>query len=258
MRKILLLASFSFISCALILSCTNSSPDNGDPTPLNLEFDVDSNTLALWHINETAGQTLYDSSGNNYHLFLGADDTVEVIDPTLIDSGRSGFGYCILTDGGQTQYAYGDHSLPLSTNNSLTIECWIKTSTLGWGVLLKTGNICFDVSKNDSEHVYFEVGDGLNGTSGVAPSPTLSDGYWHYIACSYNYTSQTQKIYVDGSEVFTNTPVNRAVPNTSPINVGGRPSNTFFTGYIDEIRISNIARTPTEISNHYTQATQQN
>jgi len=55
-------------------------------------------------------------------------------------------------------------------------------------------------------------------------------------------------------DVYNNTAVSRATPRFYDFNVGGRPYNTFFDGYMDEVRVSNIARTAAEISGYYNRA----
>jgi len=50
-------------------------------TPQTSDFVTDSNTIALYHLNEGIGQTLADSSGNNRHGFLGTSSAIETSDP---------------------------------------------------------------------------------------------------------------------------------------------------------------------------------
>lgn len=255
-KILIIIVCIVFIFCFsyLFLGC-NTAGSGGPDTPPSREFTADANTLALFHFNETSGQVVYDSSGNNYDLFLGSEGTVEAADPTMVDSGRSGFGNCLSFDGGNSQYAYGNHTLSVSTNHDVTVELWVKSSTPGFSVLYKAENISLDVSKDFGDGVYFGVGDGSSWSTLRTTTPEIADGNWYYIACTYDYSETTSIVYINGTEALSSNSIDAAIPDITGINVGGRPGNTFLTGYIDEMRISDIPRTETEIQNYYNNAT---
>jgi hypothetical protein len=50
-------------------------------TPQVVNFSSDTNTVALYHLDETSGQTLLDSSGNSQHGVLGWSSSAESVDP---------------------------------------------------------------------------------------------------------------------------------------------------------------------------------
>jgi glucose/arabinose dehydrogenase len=60
---------------------SNIARYTGSFTPQTANFAPDANTVALYHLDEGAGQTLADSSGNNRSGFLGTSNTVEAVDP---------------------------------------------------------------------------------------------------------------------------------------------------------------------------------
>lgn len=257
MRKnyhgVLTFTAFLVLGAFLLLGCTagGSGTNGGGDTLPPEQLPADSHTLALWHFDETDGQIVADSSGNGYDLYLGSDNTVETADPAFADSGRSGFGNSLLLDGASQQYASSDDTLPVSTNHDVTIECWVKTSTTGFAILFASNNVSLALSKNSANNLSLEVGDGLDYTSRTSPSPQIADGEWYYIACTYDYSTTTLIIYINGTAVLTDDTLVKEVPDIGGLNVGGRPSNTFLTGYIDEMRISDVPRTSTEIQNYY-------
>jgi len=61
------------------------------------------------------------------------------------------------------------------------------------------------------------------------------------------------KIYVDG-KLVKDCPSTTVLANPSKYWVGGRPENTFLTGTIDEVRLSDVERTATEIGDYFREA----
>ncbi|MCL4870258.1 MAG: hypothetical protein KJ063_14935, partial [Anaerolineae bacterium] len=55
-------------------------------TPPSAPFVADSNTLALYHLDQTSTQTALDASGNNYHLTLGTTTGSDNADPLWVAS----------------------------------------------------------------------------------------------------------------------------------------------------------------------------
>lgn len=51
-------------------------------TPSTTPFEVDSNTVALWHLDESVGQTVSDASENSWDGVLGSSTATESSDPT--------------------------------------------------------------------------------------------------------------------------------------------------------------------------------
>ena len=95
----------------------------------------------------------------------------------------------------------------------------------------------------------------------IAGSTILQNGVWYHVAATYNTTTATWKLYVNGIEESTSVPGSSpatfagVVPRSdsiqglglgTTINSAGTVSG-FFHGIIDEVRIWNIARTPAQI-----------
>lgn len=49
--------------------------------PSTVNFAPDANTVALYHLDESSGQTLIDSSGNSRNGVLGSSSSTEAADP---------------------------------------------------------------------------------------------------------------------------------------------------------------------------------
>jgi hypothetical protein len=74
---------------------------------------------------------------------------------------------------------------------------------------------------------------------------------WHSIAATYD--GAASRIYVDG--LLVDQAAGAFTPTTvGNFDIGGVPFDAFLNGYIDEIRISSVARTSADIANAYATA----
>lgn len=223
------------------------------------EFTADADTIALWHFNETSGTTVSDSSaGHNHALTLMSDAAVPVL-PTFVASGRSGFGNCISFLANNKQYCFGNSS-PLSPlNNQISVEFWINFSIITPGVaeVIFGGNDNCDLQVwlyqllNNQIEIFY--GSAIPQYS-VAASTTVTYDAWHYIAFTFNLGTDKAALYIDG--VLNNyQPCPAAIPSPISYTVGGTPSQDYYIGLLDEMRVSSKARTASEIQAYYAQAT---
>jgi len=119
-----------------------------------------------------------------------------------------------------------------------TVECWIKQPTAETKVFLSHVNYYFmQTSSGGQVAIYAGSGNQVAFTA----APTILDGGWHHVALVFD--AGTISLYLDGNRTNTTT---TAAPATSgvPIGIGGHPTITGndYTGYIDEVRFSSIAR----------------
>ena len=208
----------------------------------------DKNTVALYHLNDYGSLEdecfISDASENNTSSALGqSPDFAEARNFNGTDS------YFTITTSPETNFG----------TNDFTVEAWFRTTTgLDEGESL--------MGKLDTVPVGYRISYNSDGGSGSGWSCrywdadgesylnsglALNDGEWHHIACS-RYTLKsgtTVDLYVDGVNIATNTfssarnvdnSVNTLLGNTQ---FGVGISSQYFDGDIDEVRISNIART---------------
>jgi Concanavalin A-like lectin/glucanases superfamily/Ig-like domain CHU_C associated len=151
--------------------------------------------------------------------------------------------------------------------NQLTLEAWINTTESDTGTFDNWSIIDFDRSeyynffvRGDNGQVGFSTTDN-GGTIHDFYSPTsVNDGNWHHIVAVYDGTDKI--IYVDGLEVARS--VNAHGGNnlgsgstrfgfigdgSEATSFNGVRNNLYYNGSIDEIRIWNTVRTPTQINN---------
>jgi len=188
--------------------------------------------IALWHLNEGTGTTVYDSTpyGNNGTIegatwvgknlnFNGSDNFVLVTNPSTIELSNA------------------------------TYIAWFKTTTSpGWSTLLSSKNpfiwmfAPFDTT--GELQVYIESGGWINSNS-----LNYSDGKWHQYAFTYNNGNGV--VYYDGHQVGSGS----SYFGTIKINqfyIGRRSdSGGYFNGALSEISIYNRAITSEEVRAQY-------
>ena len=193
----------------------------------------------VWHLNTDE----QDSAGNNDGINSNSTNGSGVI-----ASGQSfnGFNAQVYTT---TQFA---------NPQQYTIEAWFRTSSADGSKIIgfesnQTGTASLDWDRHlyvgTDGHLYFGSYYEPTDDEDVANSTTnYADGAWHYAVGVRNDTTNTLSLYVDGVLVDTS-------PNISSQNyngywrLGGYKTNGwpsgadgFFTGNIDEARVSNQVR----------------
>lgn len=243
------------LGTALVLMLASCGGGSSSTAAGSSEFSADADTVVLWHFNEGTGQTVADASGNGRDLTLANSIGVETPDPTWSAAGRFDAGLDYARADGDYCRGLGSNAFP---TNTLSLELWYRTTSRG-GVLFNAGSICCLLewsSVHPNAGLTFGVGNGAAWTYMVEPDAPpnnlLADGGWHYIAATYD--GSTMRLYVDGQETESQAAVVTLPSPTSTYFVGGRPTNTFIEGSIDEVRLSSSARSPAEILAHWTNA----
>ena len=203
---------------------------------------VDTHTVCLLTFDEGSGATAKDSSGNENHGELRGAEW---------DAGRDGQGV-VLEEGDSVVMPLSD---TLDLTETLTVEAWVRPARVavrsdpickheggGYALLILDGGI---VSAS------FHIAGNYVAANAVTP---LEEDTWHYIAGTYD--GATLMVYVDG-ELEGETKVAGDVTSTNaadtPLVLGGNPgaggdiSSNFYSGTIDELLVSDVARTADEI-----------
>ena len=145
----------------------------------------------------------------------------------------------------------------LNITGNITIEAWIKISsnTSQWSRIIGRGDathrtygLWIGNPANQNRILWQIYGDGtpLN----LMSATTLSLNTWHHIAVIRS-TGGDAKMYING--VLDNSSTGNTVTphsTTFPTKIGYGDANVYFPGTIDEVRIWNVVRSATEISNN--------
>lgn len=246
MRKAWIITLAVLAACLAILIGGCRDPVD----PATTEFSADAGTVGLWHFNEGSGQAVTDSSASDWDLTLGADMGIESVDPEWTADGRFGGGLSFMAS--ESDYVRGPGLSEFSANK-ITIEFWIKTSSTDTSNPAKSGNPCVDFQLNSNGLLQVQAGDVTDYRGQVTATTAINDGDWHYVAMVYDGTvgGGTLSLYIDGSLEDSRDSLSFTVADPSPLYIGGKPSSSYVDGIMDEVRVSNIARTASEIAANY-------
>ncbi|MEM5539755.1 LamG-like jellyroll fold domain-containing protein [Olleya sp. AS48] len=130
---------------------------------------------------------------------------------------------------------------------SYTKEAWISIDAIN-----QTSNI---ISGSDSfgQNAFWApngvLSAGHNGFwNAVEDSNVLSLNTWYHVVVSYDYATQTLKLYKDGILIDSNNNVPAPI-NGNDIHIGSyNDASNLFNGSIDEVRIWNVVRTEEQIN----------
>ncbi|MFH1337625.1 MAG: LamG domain-containing protein [Nanoarchaeota archaeon] len=225
----------------------------GDALPDDEENIGDLNmtgNVLLYHLDETSGTNVADSSGNGF-------DGTNVQYVEVGQSGRFSNSYYFDKDGGNLI------SIPSSVLNektNFTFEAWFKTVDGGTQALVSGAN----ATSNNQFLIYFtsstKVSLYLEGTNYAHTITSISDGQWHHIVWTRYAVTALQTLYFDGNVVGTNsvpvTPldidVGGLVLGEEQDSVGGSfDINQSFEGNIDEVAFYDRALNEEEVLTRY-------
>lgn len=146
------------------------------------------------------------------------------------------------------------------STEDFTVEAWVNSTMVQdstWPFLLskeggstRQGYNLLLFASTSYEGPFFEIYSGGSG-AGVAANSSIRDGRWHHVVGVK--TSTNIYIYIDGVLAGEASHSLGTLTQTSyPLTMGQRaPGGGFSKAALDEVRISNIARTPDEIRQAY-------
>src|SRR3989344_5992641 len=234
----------------------NSGATNQNPTGV-----WDTNYKGVWHMKETSGTTVKDSTSN---AFDGTKKTATEPDPSSTSKINGGQNF-----DGTDDYVYTPDNTALHMNQatSMTFSAWIKADTLtSFRDIIRYDDLDnLDGDANGTRNLYLFRMNGSkiefyygpsSALSSVLPTYTFTTGYCYHVVATRNVSADTESVYIDGSLNLSETDTTTGTwETTGQYTIFGRFDNTtnqnYFDGIIDEIRISNSARSADWIKTEY-------
>ncbi|MHA2284104.1 MAG: DUF2341 domain-containing protein, partial [Promethearchaeota archaeon] len=190
----------------------------------------DDNYIGVWHLAEDPTGTVYDSTSNNnngtsYGSMNSADQVSGKIDGSLEFDGDNDYIDC-------------DNDSSLDITGDITIEFWVNgesfSNDLDPDILTKGSYTqAYSTWINDDGSVYFQ----LNGDS-LFSTYKLSLGNWYKVVCTRSGSNRT--IYINGTNDISDSFSSTIETITETLTIARSPDN--LNGTLDEIRLSNVAR----------------
>jgi hypothetical protein len=198
----------------------------------------------VWHLKETSG-TVADSTSNANN---GAASGVNMNATGKIDGGDD--------FDGSNDYVSITSSSSLQITSAMTISAWIKGDTFSnsdptyVNAILRKGEdnpYNYQLAVNMRQVSMFL--DGYDG-SGIHGNTVLNTGTWYYATGTWNGSTVT--IYLNGASDGTGSKTGAIGTDSRALYLGGRTGATdIFDGVLDEVRISNSARSAQWVQTEY-------
>lgn len=210
--------------------------------------------VAEWNFNEGTGQFTYDKSGNSATSYIGETSSVEATkDPDWVN-GKVGGG--LYFDGGYN-VALVPYVSSLSLGNNLTLQAWIKPTTLTPGdqSIINKGTTSSWNNRAYSlmlalDEISISYLNGNGWQQFLTTNANLVADQWYHVA--YTRDGSTEKIYLNGALIAQQAQTESMVDDTFELTIGAMiansPGNEKFFGTIDEVKLYNYARSASQIA----------
>jgi hypothetical protein len=217
----------------------------GNPTTLSQQYPEktwDSNYVAVWHLGESSGSIVADSTSNK---ITGTANAGATISTGFIGDARN-------FDGSSGSVNLGTSPL-LGGMPTYTIEAWVNpTSISGERRIYDRGQ-----SGSPNRVLFFQDGGKLrfqtNNNDNLEKPGVLSVGTWSHVVGTFIGSGGEIALYVNGIKIITTTST-QVEPTAGSIQtyIGASViTSSKWYGIIDEVRFSKIARTSGWISTSY-------
>jgi len=217
------------------------------------EYEVDNNTVALWHFNEGNGTIAYDETGVNHGTISGA-----VWDMNCF------YGKCLNFDGEDDYIAVPDDDSLTFYEGNFTIEAWFKLSephqdynlnfvgcpnydnSCKW-IIIKNGEYGLVLYHDGYLKFYIASGHGIPATYKSSTKNYWEANRWYHVAGVFE-NGNKWKIYIDGELDTEGNQTYYPMVTERQLTIGAMHDPAlgsdlgYVNGTIDEVRISNIAR----------------
>jgi Concanavalin A-like lectin/glucanases superfamily len=185
--------------------------------------------VALWHMDETSGTTMFDSIGGHNGTLVHVATGVP---------GFMNLGYGFNGTNSYVSVPSTDSLNPGSANVTVTIH--LKTTGVApappkdWDIIRKgdyvKGGTEFKMEFQQSGQASCGF-EGSSGYSELVAGPKINDGQWHTVQCVKTATAIA--VVVDGV-TFSQKATLGAITNTSAMTLGAHPGADWYDGSLDE------------------------
>lgn len=208
----------------------------------------DTNYKAVWHLAQATGTNATDSTSN-------AATATQTASPTQGSGEIDGS----LAFNGSTQYLTFSSSAPNITGDK-TVECWVNATSFAENPVSFSPRFIHDNidGTNGYQMTILSSTSGwvwaVNDSGGqrIVSTNTYSTSTWYHLVGTYVASSHTVALYVNGVSKSDGSASGWGTGTSTANRIGQRnDGNGKFTGSLDEIRISNVARSAGWITTSY-------
>jgi hypothetical protein len=221
------------------------------------EHSVDPETIALYHLNDEVadGEEVAEEStrfrpsghpGTNLGVASGA-------------TGKFGRGFRFPGSGGSGRVEVPSHvDFDVPADRGLTVEAFVRADP-GAGAAMRTvlcrgpqdadglldgagWLLAIGAARGFPDNLLWSISDGATRLDLFADLD-LAEGKDHHVAGMLDREAERVRLFVDGRErASARAAALGAITNAEPFRMGGGPAGSEYSGVLDEVRISGIAR----------------
>ncbi|MGH7176842.1 MAG: LamG-like jellyroll fold domain-containing protein [Tepidisphaeraceae bacterium] len=218
---------------------TIGSPANATVTILDNETAPVSDLLVHYLLDEAAGNTASDASGQN--------NPASLLGGATWTAGKTGSG---IEFNGSTGYLTAPNKTSLNPTTGITLAAWIKVDAWAGGNrrILQKGNT--DNQYRLTEEIGVLKFHLAGVTNGIITTALPSTGVWHHVAATYD--GANLRIFIDGGQAVQQSGSGAIATSGDPLYIAtktvGATAGDFFDGVMDDIRIYSRALTSAEVA----------
>ncbi|HKU77549.1 MAG TPA: LamG-like jellyroll fold domain-containing protein [Pyrinomonadaceae bacterium] len=148
---------------------------------------------------------------------------------------------------GTTAYLQAPNSSSLNITGAITVEAWVKPTSIGsYQYLVSRESFSqagtgggYELTLNNLGKARFDLYHSPTTYTPVIGNTVLSTDTWHHVAGVWD--GSFMRLYVDGVLDATVNSGNAPASGTSSLKLGRNSGGGYFSGLIDEVRVSNAA-----------------
>lgn len=198
--------------------------------------------------NESSGTdfSLEDWSGNGNTAF---NRSISNLDQSNRPSVTLSPNECIELNG-TSDFLNAPDNADVSPTSAITLESWIFPRNVSGNKIIIHKGTATGAGINYSLRLNGNVLSAIiNGALVMNSSLTINSLQWTHVAFTYSSSNGNYKFYVNGNNTGTGTLSQAGINNgTDNLFIGGNgTSGSYFNGFIDEVRISNYAKSNSDL-----------
>jgi prepilin-type N-terminal cleavage/methylation domain-containing protein len=219
-----------------------------------VDYSLTFETVGQWNFDDSSNPSqALDTSGNNHGTIIGATYDCNDTPYHIVGSGN---GKCALSFDGVDDSVTIPYNSTINPKNAITVTAWVKPDkqhTNQAHIVTMNGAYSLRID-NRVRALVCTSGSWQNSASGIANS--IKSGKWYHIAMTYDSTSRTILVYLDGAQDGSYTLSGLAsyticTSNQELFFEGGWDEK--YKGLIDDVRIYASTLTTMEIQQMYAQ-----
>lgn len=227
-------------------------PDGVDTMIVMWQATTARSLLGRWRLDDGAGITATDDSGNGYDGTLAGDPNV----PEWTTGHIGTHALRFVNQGIDIDQGVNLDDVPVA--DDLTVSFWMNSASLRHSAPIDkvpngASGAGWNIKVRSNGEIWLQIGsEGNHAFVGSGAGAQYVPGEWVYVTATFDSATATGKIFINGLEVATGTGITQTADNLAmPLRLG-QPSEAVvgerFQGMLDHITIYNYAMTEVEVA----------